>query len=334
MTLIRFIIKTSIMAITPLLVAAGAYIIFDPFKVLRTYDNYFADGLSTNKGVITVGTFEAEYKANRYDSFILGSSLSCYYNVADWLHHLPAGAVPYHFDSANQSIGTLRRTVEYLAENVDSLKNALIVLDPYIFRIPDGQSDMVFLDPPALRSEWWYAAYFHYSMFRHFMNLKYLASYLPWRFNDKRADYTELRIFEPQPIIWNRSSNEESIPAWDDSIAASPERFYASHKIVINDNEYYHCHSKLISEQIEEHLQTIASILSAYGTEWHIVVGPNLRHEVLGPEDNETMLRIFGRRYHNLGRELAPMMADSTNFYDNTHYRPVVARQIMDIVYQ
>lgn len=57
----------------------------------------------------------------------------------------------------------------------------------------------------------------------------------------------------------------------------------------------------------------IASILSAYGTEWHIVVGPNLRHEVLGPEDNETMLRIFGRSYHNLGRELAPMMADSTN---------------------
>ena len=43
------------------------------------------------------------------------------------------------------------------------------------------------------------------------------------------------------------------------------------------------------------------------------MVSPNLRHEVLGPEDNETMLRIFGRSYHNLGRELAPMMADSTN---------------------
>ncbi len=45
------------------------------------------------------------------------------------------------------------------------------------------------------------------------------------------------------------------------------------------------------------------------------------------------MNSIFGSAFVNLGSELRTMKADSCNFYDNVHYRPRMARRIMELVY-
>ncbi|NPD93207.1 hypothetical protein [Xylanibacter muris] len=322
-----------VIATIPLTVPVALYFICDPFKVLRTYDDYFADGLSVNKGVVTASTFEAENPAHHYDSFILGSSISCYYEADNWKKFLEPGARPFHFDTSNQPIRTLRRTVEYLERNAYSLRNILIVLDPFIFRLQPDKTDMVFIDPPQIRKEWWYKTFFHYKMISHFLNVKYLVSYLPWLYSKEKRSYCDTNIFEPQPITWDRITNEEHVYSWDDSISHCPEIFYARHPIGCEPKPYNSSKENLINKDIEEDMRTIAVILNRNGCNYKVVISPNLRREVLNECDDRIMRNIFGHNYHNLGRDFHAAMTDHTNFYDNTHYRASLAGQIMQKIY-
>ncbi len=328
-----FLAKVAVIIAIPPMILIFVYLTFDPFKILRPYDNYFANGLSVNKGMVTVTTFEAENDNYHYNSFILGSSIACYYNADTWKNFLTSDARPYHFDTSNQPIKTLRRTVEYLEKNADSIKNVLIVLDPFIFRITADKTDMVLIDPYQIRDEWWYKTFFHYKMICHFFNIKYLVSYLPWLWSGEEKCYSDINIFEPQPIEWRRDINEESIPLWDDSISLHPKAFYSTHRIYCTLQPYYSSNTNLIDNDKEKDIQTIADILERNGTSYKVVVGPNLRHEVLNDCDDMLLSSIFGEHYYNLGKEFAKEMSDSTNFYDNTHYRPSFASKIMHRIY-
>ena len=53
--------RVALMSAIPLLPFVVAYIWLDPYKVLRSYDDYFSDGLGVNKGVVTIKTFKELY---------------------------------------------------------------------------------------------------------------------------------------------------------------------------------------------------------------------------------------------------------------------------------
>lgn len=328
-----FVLKVVAFAVITLSIAGYLYLICDPFKVIRDYDNYFADGLSVNKGMVSASTFEKENPKHQYNSFILGSSISCYYETDSWISFLPHGAKPYHFDSSNQPIRTLRRTVEYLDKNAYSLRDVLIVLDPFILRLQPDRTDMVFIDPPQIRNEWWYDAYFHYKMMSHFLNFKYLASYIPWLYSKEKRNCSDINIFEPQPISWNRATNEEHVYSWDDSIAKYPDLFYRHHPIDCKPGAFHCSKENLINKDMEKDMRAIAMILDRNFCNYKVIMGPNIRHEVLNGHDDRIMRSIFGKNYYNLGREFASSMTDRTNFYDNVHYRASLARQIMKKIY-
>lgn len=329
---IRFLLKVLAFAALPLLPPLLLYCVGDPFKVLRGRDDYFADGLSVNKGVVTLAAFERGYGRHRYNAFIIGSSLSCYYAVEDWLEHLPAGARGFHFDTSQQSIRTMRRLVDYLEHSGADVEHALLVLDPFIFRIDPRHDAMVYLDPPQIR-EAWYAPVFHTRMFANFLNMKYMTSYVPWALTGRKKHYSEVLIFEPQPIVWNARTNEESIPQWDSLISSNPADFYAMHKIDPLP-AHYSDRGPLITPDIEEDLRVVAATFRRLGTDYKVVVGPNRRLEVLGPVDEALMQEIFGNKFVNLGRCFSNELRDERNFYDNTHYRRPLARKIMERVYR
>ena len=71
------------MAAVPLLVMACVYLALDPFKVLRWHDNPFDDLLGLNKGMLSVQAYARDVAGQKYDSFIMGSSVSCAYPVRE-----------------------------------------------------------------------------------------------------------------------------------------------------------------------------------------------------------------------------------------------------------
>ena len=132
-TAYSFLAKVALLCLLPLLPFIVAYVLLDPFKVLRVYDDYFADGIGNNKGMVSLRAFEAGNPRYHYDSFILGSSVSCHYPVAEWQKLLPPGAVPFHMDSSEQTIHCMRLYIEYLDTRADAINNVLIVMSPPSF---------------------------------------------------------------------------------------------------------------------------------------------------------------------------------------------------------
>ncbi len=89
----------------------------------------------------------------------------------------------------------------------------------------------------------------------------------------------------------------------------------------------------MISPKQASDLRAVAAILERRGCHTRIIFPPNRRGILLHPADDSLMNSIFGSAFVNLGSELRTMKADSCNFYDHVHYRPRMARRIMELVY-
>lgn len=328
----RFVIKALALAIAPIILLTACYVYLDPFKVLRLYDNYFDSELNVNKGVVTANTFEHEYPLRHYNSFIVGSSITCQYELDQWVQFLQPGAVPYHFDSSGQPIATTRRCIEYLYSTVDDLKNVLIVLDPAVFRFRLSGS-MVSIEPKQIHDEPWYPLYYHYKMFHHALNVKFLASYIPWLSTQRAINYSDAQIFCIQPIVWDRVKNEESMPVWNDSLVNHPEEFYDRHNIVRSEGSFYSIPGTLIDKDTENNLRSISEMLDKKCCDYRVVVSPNLRREILSATDDSLMHQIFGIHFYNLGTDFKDEISTQALFYDNTHYCPRLSTPIMRRVY-
>lgn len=331
-----FLLKVALLALIPLLPAILFHLIFDPYKVLRSHEDYFGDGLGVNKGVVTLDAFRRNNAATDYDSFILGSSISCYYPVEEWLKYLPEGSRGMHFDSSGQSIHTTRLFLEYLDRECDSLNNVLIVMSPYIFGIKDSPESLPLLVPPAIYgNDFCRSLRFHYKFFRELSTYGYCASLIPWLISGEKEDKLDRHIFEQQPIVYSRTINEESIPEWDAEIAADPAKFYATHTVEVPDrNEPYREMETPLTEEQRNDFRKIREILNRREVDFRLILSPTLSLEVLSDSDDAFLKSLFGDGYINITRDFRDELADRTNFYDGVHYRPVLAEKYMRMAYE
>jgi len=329
-----FIARVGGLAVIPLLPFIVLYFSLDPFKVLYHHDDYFSDGLGVNKGVVSVNAFESQNDARNYDSFIVGASISCYYPVEEWKKYLPADARPIHIDSSGQPVSVMRLFMEYLDREATDMRNVLIVLNTRVLKEkyrPDllpGKFPVALNPTPAY---WWD---FNYKYFRSFASYAYFASYIPWRLTGVKHDYTDAHLFEPQPIKYDRTINEETIPEWDYMIENDSASFYSVYNVVTPEpGKPFHRLDNILSDQVKEDLAAIAGILKRRGSHAKVIVAPALDLGMLSEEDDLFMRQTFGDAYHNLTGEFREELSDAGNFYDNTHYRPVLAVKHLRMVY-
>lgn len=327
-----------------LLVFAVWYIAADPFMALRHYDTYFPDydrypvRVGVNKGIATFANLtDRRAEGEEYNAFILGSSISCYYDAGTWASLLAGGGCtdsihPYHLDSASETLRSMARKVRYLDANDIPVDYALVVLDPIIMGNPGGDSP-AYLDPPVLHDGFAETLRYHYTFFRAATNADFLKNWIPARITGQPVDNGRNRLFEVQPIAYDPRTNQESIPLWDSIISADPGRFYAVHTLAEPPAHLTVQDALLTSERLEA-LRSIADMFSRRHTDYQIIVGPNRSGVTLNPRDLRQLQAIFGReRVHDYSATESWLLRCDTALYDNTHYRPYVATRLMRLTY-
>jgi len=336
-TAYSFLAQVALLCLLPLLPFIVAYVLLDPFKVLREHEDYFSDGIGKNKGMVSLRAFEAGNPRYHYDSFILGSSVSCHYPVAEWQKYLPQGAVPFHMDSSDQTIRCMRLYVEYLDTRADAINNVLIVLSPFILGLdPDALPQACAIPAPLLSSPI-DKALFHYDYFRLFATEGFLSAYVPWLMTGNKNDTVTggQRVFEPQPIAYNPATNEESIPSWDALISSNPEAYYARHHIETPPPQAgYKVAPRLLSDTDKEDLRAVASILRRHNANVKVIMAPELSLTVPCAADQAFFADLFGADYVDLTCEFRAELQERTNYYDNIHYRPPLAVKFMRRAYR
>ncbi len=324
------------MAAVPLLVMACVYLALDPFKVLRWHDNPFDDRLGLNKGMLSVQAYARDVAGQKYDSFIMGSSVSCAYPVREWMRYLPEGSRPIHIDSSGQTVGTLRKFLEYLEAERAELRNVLIVFAPEVFGMEYDPENLSTLVPPAVeRGGVPYFLSFHYRYFSGFANFRYLSPLLVYEFTGRREEHTDVPVFSPQPIVYDASVNEELMPEWDrrlDDGAASFHGDNIQHRFLPPDAPYTILPPQIGAEEKRD-LETIAAILARNGADYRVILAPTPKLYLLPDKDERVLGYVFGERFVNLSHDFRAEQSDMSNFYDTIHYRPRLACRYMEKAY-
>ena len=336
----QFTFNAIIMLLPVIVPALVYYIVVDPYKVLRSYDNYFDDmtkkpfAVGVNKGMVTVRNYLARNKdGKRYNAFIFGSSISCYYDANEWMQLLGCDANAMHFDSSSESLHKMAEKIRFLDEQQNRIKYALIVLDPIVMNAHDS-NDPPYIHPPEFHRGLIHWGKWHYVFFRAATNCDFFKSFIPSMLSGKSHSYGRNRIFELQPIAYNSEINQESIPQWDSLIANNKSKFYSIYPLVPAAKNITVSPVVLDAGKVEA-LNEIARIFARHGTDYQIIIGPNRRKVCLNCNDYATITRIFpSNRVHDYSVSQASMLDCDTLLYDNTHYRPVFASRLMRLTYK
>lgn len=132
-------------------------------------------------------------------------------------------------------------------------------------------------------------------------------------------------------MVYNLSTNEESIPSWDHMITHDPDNYYINKGIESRLDEDTP-QRDIIDHAREKEYRRVARLLE--GVDYKVIVGPTLSHHLLSSNDDRLLAMIFGSsHYYNLSAEMSGIAADRTNWYDKRHYRAAAARLIMDRIY-
>ena len=330
------LLRVALMALLPIVPFVVLYVALDPYRVLRHHVNYYTDRVSFNSNLLTLHTFEDLYPSQRYNSFIVGSSLAINLPAKEWEHHLQPDARPFHFNAGNLNLHNTRMFLEYLDRHADTISNVLIPLTPHVLRLQYSPNNLATMIPPEIdRSGIGGLLRFHYRYFRRVTDYGFYASYLPWILRGETVNFPGCPVFYEEEYEWDRVLNEEYQPISDSIIAVNPAEYYFRHKVYTPaPSDSYTEASRLIDDALEADLRAIAEICRRRGADLTVIATPTLKLEIFDPEDEKRLRDIFGESYVNLQREFRQEVADSTNWYDNTHYRPVMGKRFIDRAYE
>lgn len=316
----------------PLLFIVMVIFAIDPFKIFGFKNDYYTDTfVGVNRGMVTTKTYNHLRLKEKYDSFILGSSRSHAFHCTHWSKFLN-NAKPFHFDANCENILGISQKLQYIDELDEPIRNALVVLDRGYLHSTELNSGHLFVTMPcvskqpkwrfyksyvsaALSFRFW-VAYIDYTLFGTYRN--YMNAYI-----DVSGDYG---IFKTADLIYGQEEliKKDSISYYKDLTQKGV--FYTR---PISQPEAYH-----VTETQKRHLNTIKRIFDKHKTQYKIVISPLYNQVPLEKEQLELLQTVFGKTnvfdFSGKNEFTEPV----GNYYESSHYKPLVANKIMTIIYK
>lgn len=317
----------------PFIIILICYFVFDPFKVVKHYDNYrtLGTGPALNRAYVSTMTYDQQYKTYHYDSFIFGNSRSLYYLIDEWKKHLPDTSVCYHFSASGGSVNGLYYKVKYIDDCGEKLRNALFIVDYQLLSRMDIEGHLYSMPPILVGYRNFFS--FHVDYIKNWFDYDFLRYWtenkITGAFTDPMKDYLVQRknINEYDPI-----TNEEQHLSVDSLIRAGS--YYKEKKIKEFSGEQHPSVSPpVLTEEAKGRLQEIHDILVKQKTSYRIVISPLYDQIRLNPADEKVLSDIFGQGNIFNFSGVNKWTRDYHNYYETSHYRPNVAAEIMDSIY-
>ena len=331
--MIKFIKKTLLFCI-PILVLTVLYVITDVFKVIYHYDSYYSKPhhIDINRSYASVMTYINHYPEYNYDSFILGNSRSLLYEIDTWKQHLSKESSCMHLDDYRGSITGIRDKIAYIDKTGGALNNVLLVLDYEILSCLEQDNGYLFISPPVLKGN---------ANFIRF-HLQHLTAFLKPKFLMALADYNlfgKIRPYMKDCILIDNTTYIDRYNEIQESFAEEQIRngtYYDARRISFFEGKQKP--GTFSTEQLGKkeisYLNEISDFFKKHNTSYKIVISPLYDQVKLKRETLSILQNIFGQEnvFDFSGEN--KWNADYHNYYEDSHYRPIVSAEIMDIIYK
>lgn len=328
----RKFLKNVLVFSLPFFMLIVIYIATDVFRVIYHYDPYYNGSyyIPTNRAYGSTMTYLNQNPNYHYDSFIFGNSRSLFYEVDTWKKYLPKGSKCMHFDEFGGSISGVHDKVLFIDKNGGRIKNALLVIDHAMLSRLE-MAGYLFASPPILKG---------YSNFFSF-HIQHFSAFLTPKFLVALADYNIFGEFRPymKDIISN--DHHTYVAEYNELQRTKAEKeikegiyYDAKHLNVFKNVQKPGTFSneKLGSKEINC-LQEMKNVFDKQHTSYKIVISPLYDQIKLNKESHSILCEIFGKENIYDFSGVNEWNKDYHNYYENSHYRPLVSAEIMGIIY-
>ena len=331
---LRILARCALLAL-PLAVLAVLYILLDPFKVLRGYADYYPGsvGVFPNRDWVSSRILLSR-TAERPDAFIFGNSRSMAFETRDWAPLLAPDARPYHFDASLESLYGVWAKVRYLDQHGYGLRHVLIIVDADLLRQADhaDQRALFRKTPDIDRSS---PLEFQLAFAEAFLSRGFFVKYCDFAFTGRQRGYMagaiEKRLFRHDP--W---TNDLSFQPLEEEVAAEGEEFHRSRRAVF-DAPIAGAGTPtpaVIGLPQRSRLEDLQKIFQARRTDLRIVVSPLYDRRPLAEGDRHALQTLFGAAHVFDYSGTNDVTKDRRNYYEASHYRIRVAREILQQIYR
>jgi hypothetical protein len=328
----KFILK-SIIFVLPFVMLLASFIVFDPFRVIKHYDDY-SDKMFIipNRDFVSTQVFIRNRQKYHYDSFIFGSSRTVAFKTETWIRYLDYGSKPFVFDASGESIFGIYKKIEYIDYIKENIKNCMIILctDTFFSRDSDHDGHLFIKHPGVAGTSW---LNFYSEFIKAYFDPKFLSSYYKYLLTHK-YDSSMRRFVEGRKIKYDSITNDVFLVDMDKEISSNLFEYYKN-----RDNMFYERDSAIIFKkpQITEKqlgmLKIIRDIFKKHHTNYKIIISPLYDQFQINPIDLNVLENIFGSDsvFNLSGKNF--ITENRENYYEVNHYRPVVGDRIIRDLY-
>jgi hypothetical protein len=334
---LKLFLSKAVIALLPFVIVLGIYVYEDPFKVLRSYERYYDSGEAVrvvlNNDYLATEIVRTQWALRKYDSFILGSSRSRFFEMADWQQYIQSTNC-FHFDASTESLFGVHKKIHYLDSIGAGISNALIVLDHNLLSVTNNHQSHLLRKHPALSGE--SPLIFHAVFLKAFLDVNFLTAYLSYltsgRIDEK---VSKERILDTMEIDYDAYFNEIRFRQIEAMIATNQQSYYSEKK-----NLFYERSTMLrYADQVIDAarlsmLSEICVTLRKHRCRYKIIISPLYNQKKINPDDFRLLQNIFGADNVYDFSGINNFTQSHTNYYETSHYRPHVAREILKTIYQ
>lgn len=332
----KFIYKTLLMAV-PFMLLLILYLTTDVFKVIYDYDAYYAEnekpGVGLNAGYISTSTFEKHHVIRHYDSFIFGNSRSMCYEIEEWKKYLPDSSSCLHFDASSESLYGLYKKVLYIDKSGNVINHALLIIDKSVLEQEKSKDGHLYCIPPQLE-DYRNVFSFHCAFVKAFFNPKFLYALADYKLSGEVKEYmSKSYLLSDEEFVYDKNTNEVQSVKFEQEIADGV--FYNEEKMKVFENKSFpdSVSKPVIEKRQREMLGEIRRIFDKHHTRCKIVINPLFDQIKLNPRDMDALKSLFGEKNVFDFSGTNEITADYHNYYEDSHYRPHIARYILKEIY-
>jgi hypothetical protein len=326
----QFIIRLLIFG-SPIWFLIISYIVFDPFHVIYSYDTYGSNYLKTyNRNKISTETFLKNNQKYNFSSFIFGSSRSSAFLTKDWSSFIN-DPKPYHFDAFNDNISGIAGKVKYIEKQGNKISNAILVVDNDTFNESFEKSESIV----HLKDYRWEDSSnvfkYHLIFFKAFFKKQYFVSFFDLKifktFRPYMDEFFKFKYFYTTP------SNDFLFPENIELLKKDSLSYYKNdwfpHK-----PENPTMYEKSIKDHHLKDLELVSDAFKRNKTKYKVIIAPLYDQRAYNLRDKALLEKYFGKNnvYDYSGKnELTNYLG---NYYEGSHFKPVVGKKIMQEIYQ
>lgn len=338
---VKILLKKLALFSVPFLILVSMYVYWDPFKVIYQYASYMSsykkgvvrsasDIVSLNKDMVSTRNYMNKKDEQCYDSFILGSSRSMFYEISKWKKCVKSERC-YHFDASAETLYGVGKKVELMDQQNTDIKNVLFILDRTLLAVTSNSKGQLYIKDPLLSGQNGFG--YHLNFFKAFLSFKFFSAYIDYNLNKELKPYMHF-ILEDRPFTYDPITNECTLEEFEQNIQEDQVGYYSPKMRMFYKRSSVQAYSEpVIFEEQMKYLKTIKAIFDKKKSSYKIVVSPLYDQIGLNKKDLDILKEIFGETnvFDFSGKNR--FTEDYHNYYESSHYRPFVADMIMDSVY-